>query len=107
MFKSLAPGAIGVKADLLQSIAYARESGFQGLDVGSNALKDEVEKSDADQVKGMFAEAGLPDRVPRDWDEMLEWGKRLTEPSERRYGLKVYNAITGWQYLMFLYSMGG
>ena len=59
MFKSLAPGAIGVKADLLQSIAYARESGFQGLDVGINALKDEVEKSDADQVKGRFAEAGL------------------------------------------------
>ncbi len=57
--------------------------------------------------RDLFAEAGLPDRVPRDWDEMLEWGKRLTEPSERRYGLKVYNAITGWQYLMFLYSMGG
>jgi multiple sugar transport system permease protein len=57
--------------------------------------------------RDLFAEAGLPDRVPRDWEEMLEWGKLLTEPDERRFGYKVYDNQTGRQFLSFLYSAGG
>ncbi|MAE66907.1 MAG: hypothetical protein CMJ18_21830 [Phycisphaeraceae bacterium] len=57
--------------------------------------------------RDVFAEVGLPDRVPRDWDEFMKWGKLLTEPDDRRYGYKIYDHNKGRQYLTFLYSAGG
>ncbi|NIA08012.1 MAG: extracellular solute-binding protein [Actinobacteria bacterium] len=57
--------------------------------------------------KDLFAEAGLPDRVPRDWDEMLSWSRKLTNPREDRYGLKLELWELGWGTQSFLYSMGG
>ncbi|MEM8493809.1 MAG: extracellular solute-binding protein [Planctomycetota bacterium] len=46
--------------------------------------------------KDLFAEAGLdPDRPPRDWDELLDYARRLTVPSRNQYGLMFY----GGQYL--------
>jgi len=32
--------------------------------------------------KDLFAEAGLPDRTPDNWQEMLEWMRRLTNPHQ-------------------------
>lgn len=57
--------------------------------------------------KALLAEAGLPDRVPDNWDELLEWARKLTNPPEDRYGLKMYLDELGWGTMSFLYSMGG
>lgn len=59
MFKSLAPGAIGVKADLEQGLEYAKLGGFQGLDVGITGIAAQVQEKGADHVTGLFAQAGL------------------------------------------------
>ena len=57
--------------------------------------------------RDLFAEIGLPDRVPNDWQELLEWGKLLTDPSEKRYGLLVGTELAAWEFCSFLYSVGG
>jgi ABC-type sugar transport system permease subunit/ABC-type glycerol-3-phosphate transport system substrate-binding protein len=57
--------------------------------------------------KDMFAEAELPERAPENWEELLDWGKKLTEPSEKRYGFRLATSDPGWTFLSFLYSTGG
>jgi sugar phosphate isomerase/epimerase len=87
MFKSLAPGAIGVKADLLQGIAYARAGGFQGLDVSIKAVSKEIEQFGADYVKNLFADAGL---------QMGAWGLPIAwngNDLDYRRGLKGLPAL--------------
>lgn len=59
MFKSLAPGAIGVKANLDEGIEYAKNAGFEGLDVNMRAVSDLVDEQGADQVKALFSDKGL------------------------------------------------
>ena len=56
--------------------------------------------------RDLFAEAGLPDRVPKDWVEFLEWGKILTNPEDLTYGFSM-SSNPGWEYLSFLYSEDG
>ena len=57
--------------------------------------------------RDLFAEAGLPDRPPKDWDEFWEWGKRLTEPDEKRYGFHINAKLAGSAFVPFLYAVGG
>lgn len=57
--------------------------------------------------RDVFAEAGLPDRVPETLDEMLAWARRITNPKENLYGIAVPTAETGWSTLNILYSYGG
>jgi len=57
--------------------------------------------------KDLFFEAGLPDRVPEDLEEMLQWCRKLTNPREDRYGLRISLEELGWSTLSFLYSLGG
>jgi len=57
--------------------------------------------------KDLFFEAGLPDRVPETIDEMLAWCRKLTNPRDDRYGLKIHLEELGWSTLSFLYSLGG
>ena len=46
--------------------------------------------------KDLFAEAGLdPEKPPRDWDELVDYARKLTVPSRNQYGLMIY----GGQYL--------
>jgi sugar phosphate isomerase/epimerase len=59
MFKSLAPGTIGVKADLEEGLKYAKLGGFQGLDIGISTVASLVQEKGADHVKGLFGEAGV------------------------------------------------
>jgi len=56
--------------------------------------------------RDLFAEAGLPDRVPANWDEFFKWGKILTNPQDGNYGFSM-GALPGWEFLTFLYSEGG
>jgi ABC-type sugar transport system permease subunit len=53
------------------------------------------------------ADKGIEMRTPRDWEELLAWGKLLTNPAENTYGLEVSTAVPGWSYANFLYSAGG
>ena len=57
--------------------------------------------------KDLFAEAGLPDRPPRDWNELLDWARRLTNPKEDRYGLRLPLLELGRTSQNLLYSAGG
>lgn len=57
--------------------------------------------------KDLFQEAGLPDRGPKDLEELLEWARKLTNPRENRYGLQIGLSELGWTTLSFLYSHGG
>ena len=57
--------------------------------------------------KDLFAEAGLPDRPPRDWEELLEWSRKLTNPAEDRYGLRLPLLELGRTSQNLLYSAGG
>ena len=57
--------------------------------------------------RDIFAEAGLPDRVPETCDELMEWARLLTNPADNTYGLSLPTDETGWRTLGFLYSFGG
>lgn len=60
--------------------------------------------------KDLFAEAGLdPDRPPETWDELMEYCKRLTDPTKKRYGLLLGGSggSISWRFMSFLWSAGG
>ena len=57
--------------------------------------------------RDMFAEAGLPDRAPRDMEEFLTWARKLHHPEKNQYGLKISLTDLAWGTLSFLYSYGG
>ena len=59
--------------------------------------------------RDLFAEAKLPDRAPEDFDELLEWSRRLTNPHAglQRYGLRLILDNLGRSTLPLLYSSGG
>ncbi|MBT4140333.1 MAG: sugar phosphate isomerase/epimerase [Candidatus Latescibacteria bacterium] len=59
MFKSLTPGAIGVKGSVEELIALASNGGFQGLDISIQAVADLVAERGANDVREMFASANL------------------------------------------------
>jgi len=55
MFRNLNCGAVGVPANFVQAVEYAKLGGFEGLDVPIG----EVVVQGADQVRAVFAENGL------------------------------------------------
>ena len=59
MFTCLAPGAIGVKANLEEGLALALKGGFQGLDVNMREVSDLVDARGPEHVMGLFAEKTL------------------------------------------------
>lgn len=59
MFKSLTPGAIGVNGSLQELIPLASNGGFQGLDIGIQAVADLVDEKGVSEVKDLFASANL------------------------------------------------
>jgi sugar phosphate isomerase/epimerase len=59
MFTCLAPGAIGVKANLNEGLDYAANGGFQGLDINIRVISDLVYENGADHVKALFADKNL------------------------------------------------
>ena len=56
--------------------------------------------------KDLFAEAGLPERVPANMDEFLEWARKIHNPKENIYGMNIPLGETSWATLSFLYSCG-
>ena len=58
--------------------------------------------------KDLFFQAGLdPERPPRDWDELLDYARRLTVPERRQYGMMFYSGqVISWSTYTFLVSNG-
>lgn len=54
-----------------------------------------------------YADQGIEPRVPRDWEELLVWAKKLTDPKKDQYGLAMDLTQPGWYLLSFLYSASG
>ena len=59
MFRSLSPGAIGIRASFIESLELAKAANFQGLDINMGAVAKLVEENSVDYVKGLFDNAGL------------------------------------------------
>jgi multiple sugar transport system permease protein len=59
--------------------------------------------------KDAFAEAGLdPNRPPKDWNELFEFAKRLSDPGRGRYGIAVgAGQHASWDWMAYLWSAGG
>jgi ABC-type sugar transport system permease subunit/ABC-type glycerol-3-phosphate transport system substrate-binding protein len=57
--------------------------------------------------RDFFKEVGLdPQKPPKDWNELYEYSKRLTNPKTGRYGF-VFSSPPGYQWSNFLYAAGG
>jgi len=57
--------------------------------------------------RDLFQEAGLPDRAPEDWNELLEFARKLTNPEKNITGLGVVGGEEcSWQFMSFLWSAG-
>src|SRR4051812_29839679 len=71
MYKTLSPGAIGVKASSLQEgLSAARIGGFEGLEFSPSEIADFVDQHGAEAVKKTFADAGVRPAcfgLPVDW----------------------------------------
>ena len=59
MFRSLGPGAIGIRASLTEGLELAKAASFQGLSINIGEVAGLVEEKSADYVKGLFDDAGL------------------------------------------------
>jgi sugar phosphate isomerase/epimerase len=59
MFRNLCPGAIGVPANLQQSIEYAKLGQFGGIDVPFGEAEAMLNEQGADAVKALFADNGM------------------------------------------------
>lgn len=71
MYKTLSPGAIGVKPrDLEEAISFAHQGGFGGLEFSAAEVADLIDQHGADHVKGLFSDAGIRPAacgLPVDW----------------------------------------
>ena len=60
MYKTLSPGAIGIRGlGLAESIELARSSGFEGLDFSIQQAAEIADANGADSVRAMFDAAGI------------------------------------------------
>jgi sugar phosphate isomerase/epimerase len=75
MFRNLSPGAIGISANLVESLELAKSAGFEGLDLPMGEAMQLAEEKGADYVKELYANAGL--RMGG-WGLPVDW--RADEP---------------------------
>ncbi len=58
--------------------------------------------------RDLFQAVGLPDRAPRDWDELMKFARKLTDPDKGTYGLYLASGEeAAWEWVTFLWSAGG
>jgi ABC-type sugar transport system permease subunit/ABC-type glycerol-3-phosphate transport system substrate-binding protein len=58
--------------------------------------------------KPLFRQAGLPQRVPKDWEELIEFSRKINEMDRRNRGLVLYSGQqASWNLMNFLWSAGG
>jgi len=90
MFMSLTPGAIGIRASLVEGLDLAKAAGFGGLDLPMGEVAGLVESESAAHVKGLFEEAGL--RMGG-WNLAVAWRAEEAEYKESLAGLPRLAAI--------------
>ena len=57
MYKSIAPGALGIRGkSLVESAELARQAGFEGLDFDIKAADDLAHAQGIDRVRAIFAD---------------------------------------------------
>ncbi|HCE44060.1 MAG TPA: hypothetical protein DET40_10975 [Lentisphaeria bacterium] len=56
--------------------------------------------------KDLFAEAGLPERVPATMEEFLDWARKMHNPKKNIFGVNISIGETAWSTLGFFYSCG-
>src|SRR5215212_2576319 len=87
MYKTLSPGAIGVKAPSLEEgIQAAKVGGFAGLEVAAAQLADAVDQRGAEAVNKLFADARIRPAafgLPVDWRTTDENWRRDLEKLPR------------------------
>lgn len=59
MFRSLSPGAIGIRANTIEGLELAKAADYQGLDINMGEVAKMVEENSADYVKKLFSDAGM------------------------------------------------
>ncbi len=83
MFRSLSPGAIGIRASFTESLELAKAANFQGLDINMGAVARLVEENSIDYVTKLFDDAGLKMGawgLPVDWrGDEADFGEGLKE----------------------------
>jgi ABC-type glycerol-3-phosphate transport system substrate-binding protein len=59
--------------------------------------------------KKLFEEAGLdPDKPPADWDEFVDYAKRLTKPEKNQYGYTILGMEwADWWFEYYVWQAGG
>src|SRR6476661_978712 len=75
MYKNLGPGAIGVKANLPESIALAKKYGFRGVEFSITEAQALAAQQGVDAVQQLFADAGV---VPGSFGFPVEFRKDVT-----------------------------
>lgn len=70
MFKNLSTGAIGISVSLTEGIELAKNTGFEGIDIGIGGIADLAEKESIDYVKSLFEDAGIK---PGGWGLPVNW----------------------------------
>lgn len=59
MFKNLSTGAIGIRANMEEGLALAKNAGFEGLDLNIGEAHQLAEEHSVDYVKNLWQEAGM------------------------------------------------
>lgn len=70
MYRTLSPGAIGVRANLTESIEYAKRGRFQGVEIGIEQAARFAEERSMDGLRNLFLEAGVR---PGGWGLPVDW----------------------------------
>jgi sugar phosphate isomerase/epimerase len=59
MFRNLSPGAIGIRANIAESLELAKANGFQGIDLNVGEAAKLADEHGIDHVRAVFTSAGL------------------------------------------------
>ena len=59
MFKNLSTGAIGIRANMTEGLALAKNSGFDGLDLNIDEASQLAQEHSVQHVKDLWSEAGV------------------------------------------------
>src|SRR5262245_14408135 len=83
MFRNLSPGAIGIRGlGLTETLALARETGFDGIDLPIRGAAELAERHGIEHVRALFAEAAVRPGswgLPFDWRDEAAWRAGLAD----------------------------
>lgn len=90
MFRNLSPGAIGIRANIEESLALAKAHGFQGIDLNIDEAARLADERGIDHVRELFEAAGLR---PGGWSLPVNWQAEEAGFRESLEGLPRYARV--------------